>query len=275
MRAFAISTVVGVWCLLLPASCASPLLETLNYARFYAASDPNVSYACQNTSGVACNGSVLAPGTNWTVNYFAQGSASFGVLRDQASVFLTGDNSLGGFPSFESTGARSGYQDTYLISGGNGSGTIDFIFHVTGTTSSVAGGFGNEQFQYVPVVGGHEQFGPSTRSYGVVGGTATIPVTFTFDQPISFTIYFYALAQIFEWQPGSAATADFSHTAVLDQIVVLDSQQQVVPSFDIVSASGTRYGVDGVVPEPRTVILSGASLLALCFISKLRMARRT
>ena len=265
LRPKALPLGLGLVLLFSPLIHAGPILETLNYARFYSASDPNVSYACQNTNGVACNGAALAPGTNWTVNYFAQGTAGFGVLHDQASVFLTGDNSLGAFPSFESTGARSGYQDTYTIAGGTGSGTIDFAFQVTGTTASVGGGSAGALFQYVPVVNGREQFGQAV-GYGVINGSATIPVSFTFNQPTTFTIYFYALAQISVWSSGSSATADFSHTAILDQIVVLDSQNQVVPDFTIASASGTSYGPQGVVPEPASVVLLASSIVVLWFI---------
>src|ERR1035438_5245736 len=85
---------IGLWLPSSPLIYSGPILETLNYARFYSATDPNVSYACQNANGVACNGSVLAAGTNWTVNYDSAGTAGFGVLHDYASVFLTGDNSL-------------------------------------------------------------------------------------------------------------------------------------------------------------------------------------
>jgi hypothetical protein len=88
----------------------------------------------------------------------------------------------------------------------------------------------------------------------------------TFNQPTTFTIYFYALAQISVWSSGSSATADFSHTAILDQIVVLDSQNQVVPDFTIASASGTSYGPQGVVPEPASVVLLASSILVLWFI---------
>ncbi len=240
------------------------MLETLNYARFYAATDPNTIYACQNANGIACDGSVLAPGTNWTVNYFSQGTSAFGVLNDYASVFLTGDNSLGGFPSFESTGARSGYRDTYTIAGGSGMGTIDFTFAVTGTTTQSGGASSGGDFQFVPIVNGQEDFG-ELQQYGVVNGVATIPVSFTFNQPIEFTIYFYALAQVAGWVPGSSATADFSRTAILDQTVVHDSQGQIVPNFSIESASGTAYGANGVIPEPATTAFVASSLVLFWF----------
>lgn len=263
------------WMLLsLPLAHATPILETLNYARFYPATSPNVSYACQNTNGVACDGSVVALGTNWTVNYFAQGTADYGVLRDQATVSLTGDNSLGAFPSLESTGARSGYQDTYTIGGGTGTGTIEFFFQVTGTTSSAGGALGNPLFQYVPVVDGQEQFDQQVN-YAVVNGTAEISVPFTFNQPDTFTIYFYALAQINNWESESSASADFSHTAILDQIVVLDSQNNVVPDFTIASASGTPYGPNGVLtPEPPPIILILGSLPVIWLLRRWQLAKQ-
>ena len=75
-----------------------------------------------------------------------------------------------------------------------------------------------------------------------------------------------AALMIFAWSSGSSATADFSHTAILDQIVVLDSQNQVVPNFSIASASGTSYGPQGVVPEPASVVLLASSIVVLWFI---------
>ena len=244
---------------------ASPMLETLNYVRFYPATDPKAFTDCSNTNGVACDGSVKAPGTNWTVNYYSQGTAAFGVLRDQASVFLTGDDSLGAFPSLVAVGARSGYMDSYTITapGLTGSGTMYLGFSVSGTTTSAGGGVPNPGFQYVPVVNGQDDFS-SAVSYGLdPSGDTLIPVTFTFNQPIDFTIYFYAAARIIRWESGSAASDDYSHTAILDSISVLDSRGDVVPIFSIAAGSGTSYGRNGVVPEPTTLALLGFGLACL------------
>jgi uncharacterized repeat protein (TIGR01451 family) len=164
---------------ILGGSAGAPI-STLNYARFHAASDPDVSYACQNTNGMACNGSALAPGTNWTVNYFSHATGNFGLLRGQSTVFLTGDDSLGGlqgigsFPSLESTGARSSFRDGLTIAGGSGTGTLNLIFTVVGFGSATAGQLGASEFQYVPVVAGQPDRSLQA-SYGVVNGSATIP----------------------------------------------------------------------------------------------------
>lgn len=262
-----------------PTTGIAAVLETLNYARFYSATSPNVFYACANTNGVDCSGSVVAPGTDWTVNYFARSAAAFGLMRDQASVLLTGDNSLGPFPSFESTGARSGYRDTYTIAGGTGTGTIDFTFTVSGSATSTGGASAGDLFQYVPVVSGEEDFG-SQVNYPVSNGTATVAVPFTFGQPTELTIYFYALAQVFAWQEGSSAAAGYFDTALLDHIVVLDSQNNVVPNFNIVAESGTFYGPDGVAPEPATLALLAVGCAAIGFVTQrsripVRTARRS
>jgi hypothetical protein len=103
-----------------------------------------------------------------------------------------------------------------------------------------------------------------------VNGSTTIPIEFTFGSPIEFDIDFYALAQIYQWVPGASATADYSHTAVLNRITVQDSLGQLVPSFTIQSESGTAYGANGVVPEPSTISLMTIALLAIT----LKSARR-
>lgn len=252
-----IAALVAVPCL----SFAGPMLETANYARFYGPTDPSAFYACVKTSGVACDGAIKAPGTNWTVNYYSQGTAAFGVLRDSASVFLTGDGSLGAFPSIESTGARSGYRDTYTISGGTGSGVVNFSFAVTGTASRTPGAGAGALFQYVPVVAGNEDFGHA-MDYTVIDGAATVPVPFTFDEVNEFVIYFYALAQVFSWRDGASAVADYSHTAILDRISVSDSFGADVPNFSIAAGSGTHYSANGVLPEPSTSLLLLAAFAA-------------
>lgn len=236
--------------------CAAPILETTNYARFRNASDPNVSYPCSNTNGPVCSGSALAPGTNWTVNYFSSASASFGILRGTASVSVSGDNSLGTYDSFQSTGARAGFRDTYTITGGTGTGFLTFGFNVTGTSSQTPGNSGRPQFQIAPATGPWVDF-------PVINGRANLRVPITFGQPTELMVYFYALAQISRWESGASAFANYSNTAVLDQILVADANNQLLSTFNINSASGTTYTSNGVVPEPATIAISAAGLLLI------------
>jgi hypothetical protein len=181
------------------------------------------------------------------VNYFSSSQAGFGVLRGKATAFLSGDAALGAFPSFASIAGRSGFLDTLTVTGGSGSGTMYFVFQVTGTSGATPGGNGRPQFQWVPVVNGVADFG-AQRNYTVSsGGTAVVSFPFVFDAPSSFGVYFYALAQIFGWLPGASAFADYGSTAVLVQIAITDSAGQPVEGFRIQSASGTSYAEDGVV----------------------------
>jgi hypothetical protein len=138
------------------AAMGGPILNTYNYVRYFnLPSDPS-TYVCSIANGAPCSGSVVAPGTNWTVNYDSASSSSFGVLHAQASVYLTGDGSLGPLnggavplPSLASVGARGSFLDGFTIGGGYGTGTINLTFQVTGTSSNTPGQSGRGQFQTV------------------------------------------------------------------------------------------------------------------------------
>lgn len=237
----------------LPAS-AAPMLESLNYVRFYGATHPNVSYACENFNGVACQGSVAVPGTNWTAHYDSHGSGAYGILKNYAQVSITGDASGGAFPSFLSVGSRSGFRDEYTFAGGQGAGTAFFTFSVDGNASASNGAYGGHLFQVTPGKNGVLDWS-AQQAYVASDGKSVIAVPFEFGTPIDMLISFYALAQVFSWEEGASAIADFSHTAVLSEIVVRDSAGRLVDDFGITSASGTSYDANGVVPEPGSAAL--------------------
>lgn len=255
------------------AGCAAPALEQLDYVRFYNSDDPRGWYQCEQRSGAGCAGSVLVPDTNWSLHYQAYGTTGYGILKAHAEVMLTGDDSQGAFPSFASVGARSGFRDVYTFHGGTGAGTATFSFAVDGTATMSGGGTARSLFQYVPVLNGVEAWN-QVQAFGVSDGLAQITVPFVFDQPTEFIIHFYALAQIWSWEPGSAAIADYSHTAVLNQIGVRDSQQQLVNDFSITAGSGTFYTAAGVVPEPGTWLMMGSGLVLLAGLGRLQQRRQ-
>jgi hypothetical protein len=248
---------------------ATPTLETLNYARFYSASDPRMSYACEKSNGAACQGSVAVPGTNWIAHYDAHGSSAYGILKNYAAVSLTGDASGGAFPSFLSVGSRSGFIDAYTFTGDSGTGTAYFTFSIDGTATSSNGASGGHLLQLVPARNGVLDWG-AQRNYGTVDGKAVIEVPFEFGTPVEMLISFYALAQVFSWQEGASAIADYSHTAVLSQIVVRDSEGKLVDDFAITSASGTNYGATGVIPEPGSAVLLLTGLGAAAWLRRRR-----
>lgn len=259
---------------------AAPVLDTLAYGRYYSLPADPATYICSVANGGTCDGTSLAPGTNWTVNYHAGAFADFGILRTQASLSLTGDNSLGPLnggavpsPSLVSIGGRAGFTDSVLIQGGAGSGVVTFVFAVTGTSNATAGASARPQFQAVPVLNGVPLFEQQTN-YLVTNGMAVIPLAFTFGQPLDFGIYFYALAQIVSpdgWMTGAAANADYSNTAFLSAITVRDSQGNAIRDFSITATSGTLYTASGVsVPEAGTLSLLGIGLAGIVIVATLR-----
>ncbi|WP_332877666.1 PEP-CTERM sorting domain-containing protein [Massilia sp. S19_KUP03_FR1] len=241
---------------------AGPLLESLDYVRFYGSNDPAGWYACENRTGAGCAGSVAVPETNWTLNFKASGTGGYGILKARAEVELTGDASQGEFPSFASVGARTSFRDVYVFHGGNGTGTAQFNFAVDGIADSSGGATARSLFQYVPVIGGYEMW-DQQRNFEVRDGVATVTVPFQFNRPTEFIIGFYALAQIWSWEPDSKAVADFSNTAILNQIIVRDERGNLVKDFSVTAESGTDYTATGVVPEPTTALLMLAGILAL------------
>jgi hypothetical protein len=238
-----------------PALAQTQLL-TDNYGRFYSLPADPSTYFCDNANGVNCEGSVLAPGTNWTVNYLSRSVAGFGVLHAYASLNLSGDGSLGPldggavpFPNFVSIGGRAGFRDQFIVGGSTGSGTMRFTFRVTGLSTQAFGAIARPSFQYVPIVGGREDWDHAVQYAVTPDGIGIVLVPIAFNQPVPIEIWFYALAQIFTpsgWTTGSAATADYFDTAVLSSITVSDSGGHVVPAFTISSASGTNYDAAGV-----------------------------
>lgn len=241
------------------------LLSTDNYVRYYASTDPRVSYACRNVNGVACNGQTIVPGTAWVLDYSSDTQSAFGILRGRASAYLTGTNNGVTPPTFVSVGGRANYFDTTTITGGVGSGTQTLRFHVTGTSStSGSPNSARAQLQYIPF-DSQGNIGPEQNFAVDSFGNTYIPINFTFGVPFTYEISFYSLAQILQYSDGSFASSDYSHTVVLDQVKVADGKGNLVSNFGIVAESGTSYSANGVVPEPASwlLIAVGGAALAM------------
>jgi hypothetical protein len=248
-------------------------LHTYNYARlFYVPDDPS-TYVCSIEDGPPCEGSVVAPGTAWIVNYSADSQADFGVLRAKASVYLTGDGSLGpllggpgDWPSLFSVGGRAGFQEGLLVGGGTGSGTLDLLFTVTGSSLQTPGTSGRPLFQLLQSVGSEQDWSFVAGFSVGADGTARVSTPFTFGEPFEVMVWFYALAQIlFEsgWTDGASVSADYFSTAVLTGIVVRDGTGEPVPDFTIRSFSGMTYDGHGVEQQVPIVVKPGDAIPAI------------
>jgi hypothetical protein len=131
------------------------------------------------------------------------------------------------------------------------------IFTASATTGSTGTILGNTSYP-----------GFSTSPGGLSGtGTfSSVPFAFTFGTPVS--IQAGLLAEAFP-DTKSTVTTDFSTTAKLTGIKILDGSGNVVTDFAVQSASGTLYGAMGVVPEPSVaaLVLTGFGFIA-CGLGK-------
>ena len=99
-----------------------------------------------------------------------------------------------------------------------------------------------------------------------VSGTFFFPKTFTFIYGQPFPLIFQLTTNDGSFAPVTApgsATSDFSDTLVLSALNVVDSEGQPVNGVTFSSLSGTRYSVNGVVPEPPSWILLLSGILGL------------
>jgi PKD repeat protein len=193
-----------------------------------------------------CSGSVRAPGTNWIVSYKSSARGHPGVLSATASIKLTGNGALGPpYPNFFSCGGQIGYGDTLRVNSPGGSGTMILTFTITGSSSQTPGQSGRPQFQFMPSLPDLSPDWSHVTNYLVTNNRVDIPVQVTFGQPVGFWVFFYALAQVWTWQPGAAADATFWNTAELTSIAVNDSAGAPVSDFTIEADSGVRYDANG------------------------------
>ena len=244
-----------------------------DFATFYPGGSTNAINACHNV-GAPCSGSALAPGTNWTVTYLSQASAvSIALFGAEATVTLTGDNSLGSFPSSFESAARVGEQDTVTMGGGSGTGTLDFLYQVSGPASATGGAIAAAEFAYVPIVSGVLQY--SNQTFFGVGpsGLADVIIPFTFGTPQAFDIDFYALADILSWTTGSSASANYFDPVVLQSLVVRDSSGAIIPHAPISSTSGFAYQ-SFEAPEPGTLVLCAFALVLVAALRRHKLFTR-
>jgi len=223
-----------------------PLAElwTLNYVRFGSYTDPDKVDVCEIVNGDPCSGTTGVPGTLWNADYYSDSSAEFGILHAKAQVTLGGDGSSGGYNKFLSVGGNANYRDTITVTGASGQGTLTLRFRVTGTSSQTPGQSGRAQFQRVTFA--QDGAWLATDYLPDASGFVNIPLDITFGEPLEYMIRFYALAQIWDYTAGAAASADFYNTAVLDQVQVYDAAGNQVPDFVISAASGSTYSSFGV-----------------------------
>jgi hypothetical protein len=167
---------------------------------------------------------------------------------DELTIHAVGLDGTTGYlmPTFAITGGTSGASDAIVAF---------FLNASSGCTST-----GPNFCQIIPVTGN------STISFN--------PITFIFGQTFFFEMDLVAEA-FYGPGGGLSAVSDFSHTALLNGLHVFQNSDGTnpVPSQNLTFASTdgrVSYSVDGIVPEPSSILLLVTGFASLVAIRRRR-----
>lgn len=204
-------------------------------------------------SSLPCVGSEPIPNLPLSVTYDTYAVANYGVLKAYGSESISAGPMLPGpIVTEAAAGGTAIFEDTFTFLG-QPTGTPGIFvpsFTITGSGLASANGYAT--------YGLWAQLPASNQTYYIADNVslATNPnIAITFGVPIDIYFNFNAAAAIGPFfAPGEFVTADYSDTAMLSEITVLNADGQPVPVI-IESGSGTTYTADGVVPEPSSFAL--------------------
>jgi hypothetical protein len=219
----------------------------------------------------------------------AASNAAFGSLQATAtaSYDLTGSPS----PAYRFIGASAQSIDTFTptsVSQNGLPGFLDMIFALSGTVTNVTGSANAGGLIFieadVPLL---PEFAQGFTSFASASQNLEVRVPIVYGQPLTLSLFLGAavgtigpcpdpqnceagVAFVPQNDTGSG-TANFFNSLVLTGLLPLDQSLALVTDAQFSSsASGTQYTVNGVVPEPGTLLLLGSGLAIGC----LRLRRR-
>lgn len=227
--------------------------------------------------GSSCIGSATVPGTNLTVAYDSEASATFAVLKGYGNLVISNAPKTTAFSNSSSPTAQTEatFSDSFAVEapGESGAGFLEFNWAVTGNIfgSPNTGDFGEMLLRIFnsdtnALIWRSSSYGNCFNCVSFSSPTmvtAVVPITFGLADDLRME--FNTLTGIGGTVAGqdSQALADFSHTAEVTGIQVLDANQNPVSDFSITSGSGTNYNPNSVVPEPSSLFLFASALLII------------
>ena len=215
------------------------------------------SFGCSNAGTTTASCSVLAsgfPGTFDDASGSYQANAQYGSL-DATSVSHVYDRNNNGGGDL-SGGASASFSDTFLLTGGVGSGTLVFVAGYWGYGVSESCDYGCLGAATVTL----NTF-TAHPNLGIPPTIVNLPFSFSFGT--LFNLNASASASSSAWSNELAQTN--THLRI-DAIEVLDSNGALITDYAVTSGSGAAYPF--VTPEPGTFALFIAALIALPVIRR-------
>ena len=217
--------------------------------------DLNQSFGCSNAGTTTASCSVTAGGVplhDASGSY--QANAQYGSL-DTTSMSYVYDTTNGGPGILEGTSSAS-FSDTFLLTGGIGSGTLVFVTEYGGYGRGESCDTGACQFNSTVALNTFS-FHPNGNFYLPIN----LSFSFSFGTPFNLngSVSAYSSAEGYELATQTA------HLKI-DAVEVLNSDGALITNYAVTSGSGAAYPF--VTPEPGTFALVVGALIALLVIRR-------
>ena len=213
------------------------------------------SFGCSNAGTTTASCDVSAG-----VDAFHDASGSYQANAQYGSLDVTSKSSVYdfgiGYEGYLAGTSSASFSDTFLLTGGVGSGTLVFVTEYGGYGQGESCDTGACQFNSTVALNTFS-FHPNGNFYLPIN----LSFSFTFGTPFNLS----ASASAYSSAEGDELATQTAHLKI-DSIEVLDSNGALITDYAVTSGSGAAYPF--VTPEPGTFALVIAALIALPIIRR-------